>query len=429
MDIYNALSLLGIVFFLAVAWLLSTDRKAVPVRTVVWGLVLQFAFATLVFLFPLGQKFFVWLNDAVMYVLDAASEGTRFLFGPLALEPGQTGSLGFILITQALPSIIFFAALMELLYFIGFLPYVVKRCSQIFSKLLRTSGAESLSVATNIFVGIESAITIRPFLEKMTASELCLVLTASFATVASSMLGFYVLVLREQLPNIAGHLVAASLLAAPAAIVMSKLIYPEKEKPETLGAAVEPVYEKAANPLDAIIRGATQGGKLIFGIAVMLVALISLVALVNKGLGSVHGYLLNNHGLDIPLKLETLLGYLFFPFALATGMPPMDAVYVGQLLGERLILTEVSAYQHLAQLVRLGLFEHPRSAVLASYALCGFAHVASVAIFVGGISLLAPAQTQKLTQVVWRALVAGTLATLMTASVAGVFYTRGSLLF
>jgi CNT family concentrative nucleoside transporter len=429
MDIYNAYSLLGILFFLAVAWLLSNNRKQVSKRTVLAGLALQFVFAALVFWLPFGSKVLLWLNDGVVAVLNVSGAGARFVFGPLAITPSEPGSLGFILIFQALPSIIFFAVLMEILYFAGVLPKIIKSFAKVFSKWMRVSGAESLSSASNIFVGVEALTTVTPYLAKMTASELCTVLTAGFATVASSMLGFYVFVLQKELPAIAAHLISASILSAPAAIVMAKILYPETEKPETLGLDIEAAYERPANVLEAIIRGATQGGKLIFGIAVMLIALLGLMALVNLGLETISATIQNLSGILIPLNLEQMLGFLFFPFALATGMPPLDALEVGKLLGERLILTEVTAYQHLSQLLRLGVLEHPRSAVLASYALCGFAHVASVAVFVGGISLLAPSQAPKLGAVAWRALLAGTLACLLTASVAGVFYIRGGLLF
>ena len=428
MDRYNLVSLAGVFGLMAVAWLLSDNRRVLNRRVVIWGTAIQLVFGAFIFLVPAGSRVFLFLSDVVVKMLGAAVEGARFCFGPLAAPPGQPGSIGFILATQGLATIIFFAALMQILYFLRVMPFVIKLFARLFTRTMNVSGAESLCAASNIFVGIESATTVLPYLKTMTRSELCTVLTAGLATIASSVLGLYVLLLHGHFPQIAGHLMSASLLSAPAALVMSKLLLPETGKPETLGLAVEPHYARESNVIEAAINGATAGGKLMMGVIVMLMAFVSLVALLNTGLDGAAGLLNRWSGIDISLRLEHVLAYVFYPFALLIGVPPEDAMEVARLLGLRAILTEIPAYQQLDQLIASGALQHGRSAVLASYALCGFAHIPSIAIFVGGIAALAPNQTQTLSRVAFRALAAATLACLMTAAVAGVFYGKGLLL-
>jgi CNT family concentrative nucleoside transporter len=428
MDKYNLVSLLGLFILLGVAWLLSADRGKIQLRTVAAGVAIQLCFGVFVFLLPAGSWLFMRLSNLVVKILDASRAGILFCFGPLAIPPGEEGSLGFILVFQALPTIVFFAALMEILYHLRVLPFILKLFSRVFTWLMRVSGAESLCATSNIFVGIESATTVRPYLGSMTRSELCTIFTAFLATIASSVLGLYVILLQGTFPKIAGHLISASLLSAPAAIVMSKMLLPEAGRPETLGLAVEPQYERRSNVLDAAIQGATAGGKLVMGIIVVLLAFLGLVALVNMGLGWLSGVVSRVPGIEVSLRLENLLAWLFYPFALVIGVPPADALEIARLLGERAIMTEVPAYQHLSELIAADAFAHGRSAVLASYALCGFTHVASLAIFIGGISALAPGQTRTLSQIAVRAFAAATLACLMTAAVAGIFYGKGSLL-
>jgi len=423
MDLYNLVSFIGIFILLGVAWLLSTARWRVNVRTVVAGVAIQLVFAVFVFLVPAGTRVFMFFSQCVIKALQAAQAGTLFCFGPLA-----DGSVGYILVFQYLPTIVFFTALIELLYFVGFMPLMLKGFSRVFTKLMRVSGAESLCAASNIFVGIESAATVRPYLERMTPSELCTILATGLATIASSVLGLYVGLMHESFPNIAGHLISASLLSAPAAIVMAKIIMPETDAPETLGISVEPHYDRDRNFLEAIIHGATNGGKLVMGIIVLLLAFLGFVALVNIGLEELGQFLGQHISIKISLQLQDIFAFVFYPFTLIIGVPRADAWEVARLLGERIIMTEVPAYQHLRLLIDSNALSHPRSAVLASYALCGFAHVASLAIFIGGISALAPRCTRTLTKVALRALVAATLACLLTAAVAGVFYGSGGLL-
>jgi len=428
MDRYNLVSFIGIFVLMFLAWAISSDRKRLNYRLLGWGVTIQLLFGAFVFLVPLGTKIFLFLSDLVVRVLDVAMEGGRFCFGVLTIPPGKEGSLGFILVFQALPTIIFFAALMEILYYLKVMPLFIKQFARFFTKAMNLSGAESLCAASNIFVGIESATTVLPYLKGMTRSEICTILTAGLATIASSVLGLYVILLQQNFQNIAGHLMSASLLSAPAALIMSKLLLPEKDKPETLGRVVDPHYERETNIIEAAVRGATAGGKLVMGVIVMLLAFLGLVALLNLILGGISSVIYQTSGLQLNLHLEHLLAYVFYPFALIIGVPPADALNVAQLLGIRTIMTEIPAYQQLDQMMAAGVLQHPRSAVLASYALCGFAHIPSIAIFVGGISALAPNQTKTLAQVAIRALIAATLACLMTAAIAGTFYGRGSLL-
>jgi CNT family concentrative nucleoside transporter len=425
----NLVSFSGIPVILLIAWALSTDRRTVNWRAVLWGLGIQLVFAVFIFVLPAGTTFFLFLNDVVVSLLESAGAGTRFLFGRLALPPGETGeggesSLGFVLAFQALPTIIFFASLVSALYYTGLMPWLIKKFSSLFTRLMRISGAESLCASSNIFVGVESALTVRPYLEKMTRSELCTVLAVGMASIASNVLALYVFILKGQFPTIAGHLVSASFLSAPAAVVVAKLMVPETSTPETLGVEVEPHYEKDSSIMEAIIRGANEGMKLVLGIAALLIAFLGIVALIDSILQGAGGLVSE----DLDLSLAGILGYVFYPFALIIGVPPADAMEIARLIGERTVVTEVKAYQDLAKLMADGALEHPRSAFLAAYALCGFAHVASLAIFIGGISALVPGRTRDLSALGLRALVIATLACLMTASVAGTFFSESSIL-
>ena len=427
MDIYNLVSFAGIFVLIGFAWVLSADKKNMNWRVIGWGIGLQILIGFFIFVVPVGSDLFSLVNDIVVKVLDSASAGAKFVFGRLALAPGQTSetgeeSLGFILAFQAFPTIIFFSALIAILYYFKIMPLIIRGFAYVFTKLMRISGAESLVAAGNIFVGIESALTVKPYLSRMTRSELCTILTAGMATVASNVLALYVFSLKAVFPEIAGHLVSASLLSAPAALVMSKVILPEKETPETLGVHVRPYYEKENSFFEAIINGANAGVKMIVGIVALLIAVLGLVALVDLGLSA----------LGPAWSLKAIFGYIFYPFTIILGVPRSDWGVISRIIGERVIVTEVVAYKDLAIALEGDLLQYPqRSAVIATYALCGFAHVASMAIFVGGISALAPDRTRNISRVALRALLAATLACLLTACVAGTFYTEGkvSILF
>lgn len=427
MDKYNLISLAGIPVLMAFAWLCSSRRRVINWRVVIWGVGLQLAFASFIFVVPAGAKFFFFLNNIIVKVLESATAGTKFLFGRLALAPGTTNeagetSLGFFLAFQALPTIVFFAALIQALYYLKIMPFLIRLFAYVFTRLMRVSGAEALCASSNIFVGIESAVVIRPHLGEMTLSELCTILTAGMATIASTVMALYVFFLQNVFPTIAGHLISASILSAPAALVMSKLIMPETEKPKTLGLDVKPHYERDDNLIMAIINGANAGMRLLGGIVALLLAFLGVIALLDLILGWLGGYINNWLGINIIWSLKTLLGYVFYPFSLIIGVPLSDAFEVAKLLGERALATEAVAYQHLSELMAKNVLLSPRSGVIASYALCGFAHVASLAIFVGGTGALAPGRLKDLSRMGLRALLAATLACLQTAAVAGLFF-------
>lgn len=433
MEIYNLISFSGIFVLMGVAWLVSESRRTLNYRVILWGTVLPLLFALFLFHVPAGTRGFLFVNDVLIRVLDSAAAGARFLFGRLALPPGSTGeqgegSLGFILAFQAFPTIVFFSALMSILYHVNILPRIIRGFARLFMRLMKVSGAESLCAASNIFVGVESALVIKPHLAGMTRSELAVVLTAGMATVASNVLALYVFSLKSVFPTIAGHLVSASIIAAPCALVMAKIVVPERDVPATLGIHISPDYEREPNLVMAVIRGANDGLRLIAGIVALLLAVLGLVALVDLSLSWAGGLFNEAFRLQVDWSLKGLLGWLFYPFALVIGVPAGDAPLVAKLIGERAVVTEVIAYRDLADAMAQGVLRHPRSAVVAAYALCGFAHVASLAIFIGGIAALAPGRASVLAEVGFRCLAAATLACLMTACIAGTFLTSGSIL-
>jgi len=420
MDAYNLVSFVGLFVLMGLAWAFSANRRRLNLRVICWGVGVQLALAAVIFRAPRSRDFFLALNGAVLKVLAAAASGQEFLFGSLAQEK----AVGFVLAFQALPLIIFFAALMGLLYYWRIMPAVIRGFALVFTRLMRISGAESLCAASNIFVGIESATAVRPYLAEMTRSEFCTILTAGMATVASSTLGVYVKFLGGTFPSIAGHLISASILSAPAAIVMSKILVPETAQPRTLGRSIRFHCERESGAIASIINGATAGVKLVVGICALLIAFLGLIAVVDLALGGVGARLAD--WLDKPklaeLSMEMLLGYVFYPLSVVIGVPPADAAAAGGMLGQRLVATEIPAYIALNTAIKEGTLVHPRSAVVIAYGLCGFAHVASMAIFAGGIAALVPERRRDIAAVAPRALLAATLACLMTGAVAGVFY-------
>ena len=416
--IHHAVSVVGFMIFAAIAWLLSSNRKKVLWKTIVWGVALQLLIGLIIFRLPGSHRILLWLNNAVLVLLNASKSGSVFLFGPLAASPGESGSIGFILVFQVLPVVIFFSAFTAMLYHLRVLQVFVRLFARLFHHTMKISGAESLSSAANIFVGIESALVVRPYLEKMTRSELLLVLTTGLATVASSTLGVYVAFLTGVFPQIAGHLISASVLAIPACVVVAKLLIPETETPETLAAVPQddaPTPSK--NVISAIIEGAMEGLKLAAGVSALLIAILGIVAFIDKILGAGSSWL----GMSEPLSFVRILSWCFYPFAFLLGLQASDVPIAARLLGERVILTEVFSCNHLAQSIASGQITDPRTVVILSYALCGFAHVAAMAIFVGGTAALAPSRRDDLASLGLRALLAATLATLMTGCVAGIF--------
>ena len=418
MDVYNLVSFIGLFVLMALAWCVSTSRRRMNWRVICWGVGIQLALGMLIFWAPGSKTVFEWLNNLVVKLLEAARAGQEFLFGNLALEKwregpnaGQYTPWRFVLAIQALPTIIFFSALMALLYYWRIMPWIVRGFSWLFTRLMRISGAESLCSASNIFVGIESATTVRPYLAKMTRSEFCTILTAGMATIASSVLGLYVLFLKDVYPDIAGHLISASILSAPAAIVMSKILLPEDGRPLTMGRSVKGHVEAEPSAIAAVISGSMAGVRLVVGVCALLIAFLGIIALVNLALDAA--------GL---VSLAELLGYVFRPLAAVIGIPWEDSQAAGELLGMRLVVTELPAYLELNKAIAADTFTHARTPVVTIYALCGFAHVASLAIFIGGIAALVPERRKDLAAVGPRALLAATLACLMTGAVAGTFF-------
>lgn len=415
----HLISLAGFFVFAAIAWLCSANRRNVDWRTVGWGIGLQFLIGLLVFKLPGSRQAFLWLNDGVLALLEAAKAGSDFLLGPLSTGKTQEGMpLGFILAFQALPIAIFFSAFAAALYHFGILQFIVRLFAKLFHRTMGISGAESLAGAANIFVGVESALVVRPYIERMTRSELLTVLTTGMATAASTTLGLYVIMLGKSFPQIAGHLMSASIISIPAAIVMAKLLLPETETPETASSIPkEEETPHARNLMSAIIEGSMDGMRLAAGIAALLVAGLGMVALLDKLVGWPSRWL----GLSEPLSIVKILGWVFYPLAALLGIARADIAEAGRLLGERVLLTEVVSYQELSVMIANGQITDPRTVVILTYALCGFTHVASIAIFVGGTAALAPSRRDDLAALGFRALLAATLATLMTGCIAGIF--------
>ena len=415
----------GLIALAFLAWAAGGFRRPVPWRTVLTAGGLMLVLGAVVFWIPWTRTALIWVNDTVITVLRAGNEGARFLFGPLALNPGETApggapSVGFILAAQVLPAVVFFASLMAALYHLRILQPIVNLFAVLFHKTMGLSGAESLAGSSNIFIGVESAMTVRPYVDRMTRSELLTLITCGMATVASTTLALYVLFLKDSFPLIAGHLVSASVMSIPAAALASKLILPETEVPATLGG-VPPMdeNERKQNTMAALMDGSWEGLKLAAGIATLLIAILGLVALIDYGLIKATTPL--SDALAGPLDLRRILGWLFTPLAWLLGLAESDLTAASRILGGRAILTEVVAYQELGRLGAEGAIS-PRAILILSYTLCGFAHVASVGIFIGGIGALAPARRGDLSSLGIRALVGATLATLMTGALAGFYY-------
>ena len=383
------------------------------------------ALGAVVFLLPQTRLLLLGVNDLVVALLGASRVGAEFLFGPLVLNPGETTSagepsVGFVLAAQVLPAVIFFAALMAACYHLGLIQPVIRLFARLFEQTLQLSGAEAVAGASNIFVGVESATTVRPYLAGMTRSELLTLLTCAMSTVASTTLALYVFFLKGTFPQIAGHLISASFLSIPAAALVSKLILPETGKPETLGA-LPPIAESQlhGNSMAALSAGSWDGLKLAAGISTLLIAVLGLVGIVDLALEKATAPLSVWFG--EPLNLERILGWLFTPLAWLLGLESSDLPGAAQLLGKRIVLTEVVAYQQLGEMASAKALS-PRALLVLSYALCGFAHVASMGIFVGGIAALVPSRRNDLAALAFRALAGSTLATLMTGALAGFFY-------
>ena len=398
--------LIGMILLLGIAFILSNNRRKINYRIVGWGLSLQFIFGILILKTPLGKPLFGFFDKVITRLISFSDAGSDFLFKSLVPGVGyHEAMVNFAF--RALPTIIFFSSLMTVLYHFGIIQFVVKWISRIMQKSMGTSGSETLSVAANIFVGqTEAPLMIRPFIRTMTQSELMAVMTGGFATVAGGMLALYVIWLKD-IPGIAGHLLAASVMSAPAAMVVAKIIYPETDLSETSGDLNIIIEKPDSNTMEALGRGATEGLKLAANVAAMLVAFVALIALVN--------YLLT----FADTSLQGILGFIFQPLAWAMGISWEEAQMVGVLMGEKITLTELIAYSDLRDL-RLEHAISDRTAIIASYALCGFANFASIGIQLGGIGGIAPERRKDLAALALKAMIGGALASWMTASIAGI---------
>lgn len=401
----RALSLAGVLAMLAIAWAFSSDRRRMPWRTVAWGLAIQLALGLLLLKSAAGRGFFAAASAAVTGLTTYTGIGARFVFGPLV-------DGGFSIALHVLPVIVFMGSLFAVLFHLGVVQLVVRGLARGLERTLRTSGAESLAAAANVFVGMtEAPLLVRPYVERMTRSELFAVMATGMATIAGSVLVAYTAMLGA---DYAGHLLTASFLSAPGALVLAKVMIPETEAPLTAGGVRVEVGQPAVNLFDAAAQGAIAGLRLAGYVGALLLAFVALIALANDALGLVGGWL----GIEA-LTFQRVLGWAFAPLAVLIGVPAADAVTVGGLLGVKTVLNEFIAYQELAKLVEAGALA-PRSAVLASYALCGFANLGSLAILLGGLGGMAPSRRGEIAALGLRSILAGTLATLMAGAWAGV---------
>ncbi len=394
----------GIALMLGIGVAFSRNRSAISWRVVVWGVGLQLAFAVFVLRVPLGQDLFRGLGEIVTRILGFSYAGSQFVFGEIG---AQHSSFGVVFAFQVLPAIIFISALFAILYYVGVMQIVVRAFAIAMNKVMRASGAESLNVAASIFMGqTEAPLTIRPFLSRMTRSELMTVMTSGMAHVSGSIMAAYIAMGIE-----ARHLLTAVIMTAPGTIMMAKIIEPETETPDTLGGVKVEIPRTDVNVVDAASRGTIDGLYLMLNVIAMLISFIALVALLNGGFGWLHGVVS-----WFPADIQTVLGWIFRPIAWAMGVPWHDSGTIGSLLGERMVLNEFIAYKDLGPL-RAQL--DPLSFTIATFALCGFANVSSVGIQIGGIGALAPDRKQDLARLGFRAMIAGTLANFLSATLAG----------
>jgi CNT family concentrative nucleoside transporter len=413
----------GLALILALAYSLSSARRAIDYRTVAWGLGLQFLFALIVLKTEIGRAVFQSLGGVITKILDFAFVGSSFVFGPLgnpAVWPKiVTGVLGpegnqyaNIFAFMVLPTIIFIAALFAMLYYFGIMQIVVRMFAVIMHRVMRASGAESLNVAASIFMGqTEAPLTIRPFLPRMTESELMTVMTAGMAHISGGVMAAYILFGVE-----AQHLLTAVIMTAPGTLMMAKLFVPETGEPETMGTVKLVVEKTDVNVIDAIGRGTGEGLHLALNVGAMLISFLAIVALLNAGLGLIGDGLQSVAGVGAGLSLQLILGWVFAPIAWALGVPWQDATTVGNLLGTRMVLNEFVAY---SQLGPLKATLDPKSFTIATFALCGFANFSSIGIQIGGIGALAPERRHDLARLGLRAMLAGTFANFLTATIAG----------
>ena len=407
---HRLVGVLGMITMMALAFLFSTNRREIRVKTVAWGLGLQIVFAFLVIKWTYGQWIFQKAGAAVNWVLDFAFKGSEFVFGSL----GQKGSpMGFFLAFQVLPTIIFIAAVFALLYYFGVMQFIIKQAAKVMTGLMGASGAESLNVAASIFMGqTEAPLTIRPYLPEVTQSELMTIMTSGMAHVSGGIMAAYIAYGIE-----AKHLLAAVIMTAPGTILLSKMLVPETEVPVTSGRVDMAPLERDTNALGAISRGTIDGLNLAVNVGAMLITFIALIFLVDGIFGVVHNALATIGIGRFPSSVEQIFGWLFSPIAWVIGIPWNDCHTVGNLLGLRMVTNELVAFQRLGPMKNA---MDPRSFTIATFALCGFANFSSIGIQIGGIGALAPNKKADLARLGIRAMAAGTMANLMSASIVGI---------
>ena len=402
----NFQGITGILVLLGVAYLLSNNRKEIKIRTVLWGLGLQFSLALVILKIPFVKSQFSILDRIFRKIISFSETGSNFLFESFIPGVGyHVAMMNFAF--RALPVIIFFSSLIAMSYHFGIVQTIVKFISKIMRSTMRTSGPETLSVSANIFVGqTEAPIIVRPFIKDMSNSELMAIMTGGFATTAGSVLALYVLWL-EKIPGIAGHMLAASIMSAPAALAIAKIIYPETEESRPKIIIKTHNHRETQNAMDALGKGATDGLKLAANVAAMLIAFVSIISMINYFLDFIFS-----------VSLQQAMGVIFQPLSWTMGIPWDEAKIIGSLMGEKIVLTELVAYSNLSDLVNNNLISN-RSAIIASYALCGFANFGSIGIQLGGIGGMAPSKRKDLSKIAMKAMIGGAIASWLTATVAG----------
>ena len=396
---------IGIFTLLFIAFLLSENKKNINIKTIALGLGLQFLFAVFILKTPFGTPIFSFLDKAITTLISFSDSGANFLFISYIDGVGfHPGLINFAF--KTLPTIIFFSSLVSVLYHFGVIQILVKFIARAMQKTMGTSGSETLSVAGNIFLGqTESPLMVRPFIDKMTKSELMAVMTGGFATVSGGVLAIYVSWL-SNIPGIAGHLLAASVMSAPAALVIAKIIYPETKVSDTMGDLNIDIKQSHTNGMEALSTGATDGLKLAANIAAMLIAFISFVAMINFFLAF------------LGTSMEAIFGFIFRPLAWTMGVPWNEAQIVGMLMGKKIVLTELIAFGDLQRIISDGMISE-RTAIISTYALCGFSNFGSIGIQLGGIGAMAPNRKKDLAKLVTKAMFGGALASWLTATIAG----------
>ncbi len=410
----KGISFLGIFVFLGLALLMSNNRGRVNWKLVGWGVGLQVVFAVFIFYVPGGDTAFAYATKGVDQLLGFTNVGSDFLFNSFVTGKREIGLINFAF--SVLPTIIFFSSLMTILYHVGLMHRIVAVFAFVMQKTMGTSGAESLSAAANIFVGqTEAPLVVKPYVNDMTVSELMTVMTGGFATVAGGVMAIYVGMLKDTFPDIAGHLIAASIMSAPAALVIGKIMVPETHTPVTAGGAKMDFVREDVNVLDAASRGAAEGLKLALNVGAMLLAFIALIALMDALIALPQVWTAD------PITIQEILGYFFWPFAWVMGVPAVDCLHIGQLLGIKMAVNELVAYGELSNmLIDPKIILQDRSVIIATYALCGFANFGSIGIQLGGIGGIAPERKGDLAKIAFKAMLGGTLAAFMTATIAGI---------